>query len=171
MTPKLQGLDQVVGELTISVLFLILIMGVHGSFLTATSRRFTRHFATMSVATPEWRIRLLMGSTIAALVLIHLFEALIWAVPLYLFGLIDTFRHCFSYVLESYTTLGAGTIDLPEEYQLIGPMIGMSGLFTFGWTGSALVFVMGQILKLEERKQHKQIDDQAAEGKGPFGTG
>jgi hypothetical protein len=171
MTPRLHGFDQVVGELAISILFLVLIMGIHGSCLTITSRRFSRRFATMSVNTPEWRIRMLMASTIAALVVIHLFEALIWAVPLYFVGLVDTFRHCFTYVMESYTTLGAGNVSLPDGYQLIGPMIAMSGLFTFGWTGSALVFVMGEILKLEERKAHKKLNQEAAEIHGPFGTG
>jgi hypothetical protein len=167
MTPKLQGFDQVVGELAISILFLVLIIAVHGSFLTVISRRFTGQFAKMSVATPDWRIRLLMATTIAALVVIHLFEALIWSVPLYLSGLADTFRHCFTYVMEAYTTLGAGDVRLPDGYQLIGPMIAMSGLFTFGWTGSTLVFVMGEILKLAQHKAHKEISQEPAEFKKP----
>lgn len=167
MTPKLQGIDQVVGELALSILFLVLIIGVHGWCLTVTSRHFSRRFARMSVDTADWRVRLLMASTISGLVVIHLFEALIWAVPIYLFGLVDTFRHCFVYVLESYTTLGSGDVSLPDGYQLIGPMIAMSGLFTFGWTGSSLVFVMGEILKLAERKAHKEINAEAANAGGP----
>ena len=52
-------------------------------------------------------------------------------------------------MLESYTTLGEGTVTLPDSWRLIGPMIAMSGLFTFGWTGSVLVSVMSDFLKFD----------------------
>jgi len=38
-------------------------------------------------------------------------------------------RDSYYYVLESYTTLGCN-ISLPDRWRLIGPIIGMSGLFT-----------------------------------------
>ena len=53
-------------------------------------------------------------------------------------------RDSYYFVLESYTTLGEGNVTLPDRWRLLGPIIGMSGLFTFGWTGSVLVRGVGK---------------------------
>lgn len=58
-------------------------------------------------------------------------------------------------MLESYTTLGEGSVTLPERWRLIGPIIAMSGLFTFGWTGSVLVNVMTEFGKLDRGQARK----------------
>ena len=43
-------------------------------------------------------------------------------------------------------------VALPDRWRLIGPVIAISGLFTFGWTGSVLVYVMGQTGKLHAER-------------------
>ena len=76
-------------------------------------------------------------------------------------------------MFEAYTTLGESVVTLPDKYRLIGPVIAMSGLFTFGWTGSALVYVMSQILRLEARRSRIVALGKAAaldDIRGPFGT-
>ena len=83
-----------------------------------------------------------LAVTIAALAVLHFAETLIWAVPLYVRDIIPSLRDSYYYVLESYTTLGEGNVTLPDRWRLLGPIIGMSGLFTFGWTGSVLVSIM-----------------------------
>ena len=40
-------------------------------------------------------------------------------------------RDSYYFVLESYTTLGEGTVSLPDRWRLIGSIMAMSGLFTF----------------------------------------
>lgn len=62
--------------------------------------------------------------------------------PIWHFGLIPNFRDAYYFVLESYTTLGESTVTLPEAWRLGGPIIAISGLFTFSWTGSVLVYVV-----------------------------
>ncbi|HJS61739.1 MAG TPA: two pore domain potassium channel family protein, partial [Pseudolabrys sp.] len=45
---------------------------------------------------------------------------------------------------------------------LLGPIIAMSGLFTFGWTGSILVSIMtdfGRYDMLRARKAHENEND------------
>jgi len=79
---------------------------------------------------------------IGSFVLAHLISTLIWAVPIRYFGLIPDMRSCYYFVLQCYTTLGMGGVDLPQPWRLLGPVIGMSGLFAFGWTGSVLVGIM-----------------------------
>jgi hypothetical protein len=55
----------------------------------------------------------------------------------------------------------------PKDYQRLGPMIAMPGFFTFGWIGSALVFVMNKIPRLEGAGLHH---DDAAAKHVPFGN-
>ena len=41
-----------------------------------------------------------------------------------------------------HTTVGYGNFLLPDGWHMLAPIIAMSGLFTFGWTGSVLVEVV-----------------------------
>jgi hypothetical protein len=68
--------------------------------------------------------------------------------------MIGTYRDAYFYVLEAYTTLGEGPNYLPDGYRLISPIIALTGLFTFGWSGSVLVYIVGQTGRLHaERSQ------------------
>ncbi len=87
-------------------------------------------------STAHWQINLLLAIAIGSLTILHLIETLLWATPIYVAGLIPGMRDSYYYVLESYTTLGEGKVSLPHQWRLIGPIIAISGLFTFGWTGS-----------------------------------
>ena len=108
----------------------------------AVSKFFAVRFARFGPKTAQWRVSLLVGVTIALLVSVHLFETLIWVIPIWWFGLISGFRDTFYLVLDSYTTLGEAKVELPYAWRLIGSMIAISGLFTFSWTGSVMVYVM-----------------------------
>ena len=132
-------------EIGFGLLSLVIIITVHGWCLAGISKQFSRRFGRYTPKTRAWRVRVLMIVTIALLALTHFFETLIWAGPIWHFGLITNFRDAYYFVLESYTTLGESTVSLPEPWRLGGPIIAISGLFTFSWTGSVLVYVMTEI--------------------------
>lgn len=144
-------------ELAFSTVVLVIIIVFHGWCLNGVSKNFSTRFALYTPHTPRWRVSSLSSLTIAALVVIHLFETMLWAIPIWQFGIIPNFRNAYYYVLEAYTTLGEGNVSLPDEWRLAGPVIAISGLFTFGWTASVLVYVMNQIAKL-----HSQTSRDAA---------
>jgi hypothetical protein len=129
-------------EIGFGLLSLVIIITVHGWCMGAISKQFSLRFGRFAVRTRTWRVRGLMIVTITLLALTHFFETLIWAVPIWHFGLIPNFRDAYYFVLESYTTLGESTVTLPEVWRLGGPIIAISGLFTFSWTGSVLVYVV-----------------------------
>lgn len=131
-------------ELAFGMIVLVVIIVVHGWSMAHLSRRFAQRMTQLPVHGPTWRVNLLMGWTIALLALTHLVETLMWSAPLWYSGLIENFRDSYFFVLETYTTLGDSNIALPEAWRLIGPMIAISGLFTFSWTGSVLVYVVGE---------------------------
>lgn len=141
-------------ELGFGLMVLVLVISVHGWFMGEVSKFFAVRFARFNRATAQWRVSFLVSITIALLASVHLLETLIWAAPIWWFGLISGFRDSFYFVLESYTTLGDAKVGLPYSWRLIGPMIAISGLFTFSWTGSVMVYVM-----TETGRRHSQGED------------
>ena len=144
-------------EIVLGTITLVVIIFVHGTGIRTINQRFSQSWVLMNPATPHWRINLLLALTIRALAALHFTETLLWAIPLSAFGLIPSMRDSYYYVLQSYTTLGEGSVSLPDRWRLIGPIIAMSGLFTFGWTGSVLVSIMTEFGKLD-RVRARQLN-------------
>lgn len=141
-------------EVSLAIPGVVLVIALHGWFLGRISRRFAVLFKKVNDDTAHWRVNFLMGMTISALASAHLIETFVWALPIWYLGLTETFRKAYSFTLEQYTTLGSGAVTLPAGWSLLGPMIAISGLFTFGWTGSVLVYVMGELSKWHGRSQN-----------------
>ncbi|MDP9813127.1 hypothetical protein J2W42_005998 [Rhizobium tibeticum] len=157
-------------EIFVGTVFLIAVIFVHGVGIRRISRQFSKSWANVTSTTPHWRLNLMLTVTIAALATLHFAETLIWAVPLYVRAIIPSMRDSYYYVLESYTTLGEGNVSLPARWRLLGPIIGMSGLFTFGWTGSVLVSIMtdfGKYDMLQARRERVEEDKGEPEGRPP----
>ena len=145
-------------EILLGTSILIVVIAVHGVGIRTINRRFSKFWARVNSATPYWWTSSILAIAIGSLTALHLMETLIWAIPISVGGLIPNMRNSYFYVLESYTTLGEGSVSLPERWRLIGPMIAMSGLFTFGWTGSVLVGIMTEFGKLD-RTQARERED------------
>jgi hypothetical protein len=139
-------------ELAIGTLFLIVIMFVHGIGVRYIGRRFNRAWVKVTPQTPHWRSNLLMSEVIAGFTALHLFEPYLWALFTDVTGAIPGLRDSYFFVLESYTTLGDSSVVLPNDWRLLGPMMAISGLFTFGWTGSVLVGIMSEFGKLDRSR-------------------
>ena len=144
-------------EIVLGTLIMIVIIFIHGVGIRTINRRFSYSWIHMNGATPHWRINLLLAIAIGSLAALHFAETLLWAAPISLMGFIPEMRDSYYFVLESYTTLGEGTVSLPDQWRLIGPIIAMSGLFTFGWTGSVLVSIMTEFGKLDRARAKKGL--------------
>lgn len=149
-------------EIVLGTSIMIVIIFVHGVGIRTINQRFSKTWIHVNSDTPHWRINLLLAFTIASLAVLHFAETLLWAAPVWLMGLISSMRDSYYFVLESYTTLGEGTVNLPDRWRLIGPIIAMSGLFTFGWTGSVLVSIMTEFGKLDRIRAKKGSMDPPA---------
>jgi len=62
-----------------------------------------------------------------------------WTAALVYSKLIVDWRSAAFFVANTYTTVGYGSDVLPAAWNMLAPIIAISGLFTFGWTGSVLV--------------------------------
>ena len=144
-------------EFLSGVMGLVLIIFIHGIGVRQITREFNTRWTRMQPRVSAWHVNLLFGLVIAALVALHLVETLVFAAAISMAGLLPWPRDSYYFVMESYTTLGANLVMMPEGWRLAGPIIGMAGLFTFGWTSSVLVSVMSDI----SRHDRAQAIDEA----------
>jgi hypothetical protein len=106
----------------------------------------------------------LFGLSIFLMLMLHIVEILIWASGLTFVGFIKHAVDAVYFCANAYTTLGMGTLDVDEKWRNISPIIGISGLFTFAWTTSALVDVvarngrlLGQLEEEREQEMHMRV--------------
>jgi hypothetical protein len=99
---------------------------------------------------------LLFGWTVFLMLALHIVEILIWAFALTRAGLIEHAYDAIYFCANSYTTLGQGKIDVDKNWRIISPIIGISGLFTFAWTTSALVDVVTSYSRLLEQLEDER---------------
>jgi hypothetical protein len=143
-------------EVAIGTAGLVVVMFFHGISIRFINRHYSAVWVKVDATTPHWRVNLLLAAVVSAFAVTHLVETLIWAVPIHRLGMIPDLRDSYYYVLESYTTLGEGAVSLPEAWRLIGPIVAMSGLFTFGWTGSVLVGIMTEYGELDRSRARRR---------------
>jgi hypothetical protein len=150
-------------EIGLGVAYLVPIIIVHGWCLGTISTAFSRRWKTVTTHTSPWRVRFLVSMTITLLALTHFFETLLWTLPIWKMAAIPNLRDAYYFVLEAYTTLGEGVVALPHSWRLAGPIIAISGLFTFSWTGSVLVYVMTETSRWHSRDVDPSPPDRNAD--------
>jgi voltage-gated potassium channel len=90
---------------------------------------------------------LLMARLVASLLLLHLAEAVVWALFYVLVGGMPDLESAAYFSLTSYTTVGYGDLVLPEPYRLLGPLEAAVGVLMLGWSTGILVAVIGVVYR------------------------
>jgi hypothetical protein len=84
---------------------------------------------------------------VSALLLLHLAEAVVWALFFVLVGALPDLETAAYFSLTSYTTVGYGDVVLPEPWRLLGPLEAAVGILMLGWSTGVLVAVIGMIYR------------------------
>jgi hypothetical protein len=150
--PLLQQFSEVMpaADMLAGGVMLILIILVHAAGIRATSSH-VLHRSKLLLARPSiWRADMLMSSTVFMLLGLHLLEIFAWAAALVFSGLVTNWRVAGFFAGNTYTTVGYGTIILPDGWKMLTPIIAISGLFTFGWSGSVLVDLVGRCQAIKD---------------------
>lgn len=135
---------------------MVLMHGLGIRFVTA----FFRKRCAILAARPSTSMRLdaLLGVVIFLLLGLHLAEVVSWTAVLVHSRLVIDWRVAAFFAANTYTTLGYGNFVLPPEWSMMAPIIAISGLFTFGWTGSVLVGFVGSLNQIRDRAEHSGDD-------------
>jgi len=151
--------------LGIGAFVLIFLALFHGAGLHWIMVRQTSRERRLRVGPPRLiAAAFLFGSSVFLMLDLHIVEVLAWAFVLNCVGFIVHSYDAIYYCANCYTTLGMGKVDVGEHWRNISPIIGISGLFTFAWTTSALVDVVAshrrlidQLVVEREREMHMRF--------------
>ncbi len=140
-----------VADMTFGAGVLIVIMLIHAAGVRTVSNH-TRRATIRILARPSsWRADVLMSSAVFLLLALHVIEIFVWAAALVFAGLVPDWRTAGLFAGNTYTTLGyGGAFVLPRGWGMVAPLIAISGLFTFGWSGSVLVDLVARCQKIKD---------------------
>jgi hypothetical protein len=150
--PLLQHLSAVIpaADLFLGGSLLILIVLVHAAGVRFVTNDVVRRTQLILKRPTAWRADLLMSRVVFLLLSLHLLEIVVWAAALVYSGLVADWRAAGFFAGNTYTTVGYGNFILPVGWKMLAPIIAISGLFTFGWSGSILVDLVGRCQKIKD---------------------
>jgi hypothetical protein len=156
--PVLQHLSDVMpaADLVFGGALLLVIVLFHATGVRFVTNHVVRRSLIVLQRPTAWRADLLMSGTVFMLLALHLREIVIWAAALVYSGLVPNWRTSGFFAGNTYTTVGYGAFVLPLGWHMLAPIIAISGLFTFGWSGSVLVDLVGRCQKIKDAAAAKK---------------
>jgi hypothetical protein len=120
---------------------------IHGVGAVASGRRVMGLWTRRGDRPGRLGAELLMAQLVGALLLLHLAEAVVWALFYVLIGALPDLETAAYFSLTSYTTVGYGDVVLPEAWRLLGPIEAAVGVLMLGWSTGILVLAIGVIYR------------------------
>jgi hypothetical protein len=134
---------------------LIVIVLVHAAGVRAVTGQVVRRSERILQRPTAWRADVLMSGMVFLLLALHLLEIGLWSAALVYADLVTDWRAAGFFAGNTYTTIGYGEVILPPGWKMLAPVIAISGLFTFGWSGSVLVDLVGRCQKIKDAAQRR----------------
>jgi hypothetical protein len=130
---------------------LVAVVLLHGIGIRLVIGHFRRRSDTLARRShASLRLDVLFGYVIFLLLALHLAEVVFWTAALVYSRLVTDWRTAAFFAANTYTTVGYGAFVLPAAWNMLSPIIAISGLFTFGWTGSVLVGFVASLNRLRD---------------------
>ena len=151
---------------------LVLVMLVHGAGLDLIVSYYNGRSKTLRDR--GWHPRLatyIFAVTILLVLFLHILEICIWGVAVYKTGLIPDFRNSMYFCANTYVTIGYGQMLLPHSWRELGPLMAISGLFTFAWTTGQLFTIVGYHHDLVEELAASRKKKKSPKAKQDGGAG
>ena len=123
----------------------VLTVLIHALGSLFVTRRINDFWSKRSRQPGRLGAELLVARLVGALLLLHLVEAIVWALFFLLFGLLPDFEAAAYFSLTSYTTVGYGDLILKEPWRLLGPIEAGVGILMLGWSTGLLVALLTRI--------------------------
>lgn len=128
---------------------LLVIMLVHAAGVRGVNSHVASRQERIAMRPTTWRADMLMSSAVLMLLALHIVEILVWSTALVYAGLVSDWRIAGLFAGSTYTTIGYNDI-LPRGWGMLSPLIAISGLFSFGWSGSVLVDVVARCHRIKD---------------------
>lgn len=120
---------------------------VHGLGTMEAIIRLTRRWQRPAEGKDHWLRGFPVIRLVSVLLILHLVEAAIWALPLWLAGVITDVEAAYFYSLSCYTTVGFGDVQVPPPWRLMGVIEAAVGILMFGWSTSVVIAVVMRLFR------------------------
>ena len=118
---------------------------MHGAGTVASVSRMARLWTRRKHRLGRLGTELLMAQLVGMLLLVHLAEAIVWALFFVMVAGLPDLESAVYFSLTSYTSVGYGDLVLSEPWRLLGPIEATVGVLMLGWSTGILVIVIGVI--------------------------
>jgi hypothetical protein len=109
--------------------------------------------------TRVWPISWLLIRITCLLIVIHLFEVVVWALFFWWQKCLPDAESSFYFSGVTYATIGYGDLVLPKEWRLFGPIEGLTGILMCGLSTAFLfIIVSKRILRRMGGKEPSQSE-------------
>ena len=137
-------------QVLIGTLIVIPTVVFHVAALISLSRLVDRMRAAPRFESKFVADSVLMGTAVLVILLVHTFEAWVWAVVYHAAGEFADLTQAVYFSIVTATTLGYGDITLSEEWRLVASFEAMGGLILFGASTAFLIEVMRYFFTAEQ---------------------
>src|SRR5262245_27511460 len=134
--PMLRLLLSALGLTTVTVI-------LHGAGIEAAAGRLARGWTGREDRLGRLGAELVMARLVTTLLLLHLAEAVVWALFYLAMGAMPDLEAAVYFSLTSYATLGYGDVVLAESWRLLGPLEAVVGGWMWGGSPAILSRVSG----------------------------
>jgi hypothetical protein len=148
-----------VADLAFGGAVLLVIMLIHATGIRTVSNYVRRATIRILARPASWRADVLMSCAVFLLLALHVLEIFVWAAALVVGGLAPDWRVAGLFAGNTYTTLGYDAYVLPRGWGMVAPLVAISGLFTFGWSGSVLVDLVRRCQKIKDATNPDDLKD------------
>jgi len=99
----------------------------------------------------------LLISVFAAIIVLHVSEAGIWAIFYWRASLFPDFETSLHFSLQSYSTVGYGDVGLPQNWRLLGTIEGISGVLLCGLSAAFLFAIVNALFRFRVQRLSREI--------------
>jgi len=103
----------------------------------------------------------LLVTVFSALILIHVFQAGVWAAFYYERTLFNDFETSLYFSIVSYTTIGYGDVVLPQRWRVLGGIEALSGVLLCGLSTAFVFAIINSFFQMRLAERAKQRETRA----------
>jgi len=125
---------------------------IHVFGITMLGEELVRRRAKIEARTGFWFVAGLLTVVFGLVIVLHLLEALVWAIFYDKASLFPNFETSLYFSLESYSTIGYGDVLLPEGWRLLGTIEGISAVLLCGLSAAFLFAIVSALFRFRTQE-------------------
>ena len=129
---------------------MLVCLGVQGSTVVLVMTHFKNRVRALVSQQRALAAHAMFFGGILVLLMSHILQIYIWALFLYVPGIMENFHHAVVLSGSTYTTVGFADDTLPLYWQMLAVIMATTGLFAFAWSTSILFLLSQQVYRTED---------------------